>query len=104
MTRDARQKAIIYCRVSDAKQKVRGDGLGSQETACREYADRMGYEVIKVFRDDFTGKSAERAGIKALLAYLKGCKGQTIVIVDDLNRLARSLRTHYLIRDAIAKA
>jgi site-specific DNA recombinase len=104
MTRDARQKAIIYCRVSDAKQKVRGDGLGSQETACREYADRTGYEVVKVFRDDFTGKTANRAGITALLAFLKGCKGQTIVIVDDLNRLARSLRTHYVIRDAVAKA
>ena len=104
MTHDTRPKAIIYCRVSDAKQKVRGDGLGSQETTCREYADRMGYEVVKVFRDDFTGKSADRAGIKALLAFLKGCKGQTIVIVDDLNRLARSLRTHYAIRDAVAKA
>lgn len=104
MTRDTRQKAIIYCRVSDAKQKVRGDGLASQETACREYAERMGYEVVKVFRDDFTGKSADRTGIKALLAFLKGCQGQTIVIVDDLNRLARSLRTHYVIRDAVAKA
>ena len=104
MTRDARPKSLIYCRVSDSSQKVRGDGLGSQETICREYADRMGYEVVKVFRDDFTGKSADRAGIKALLAFLKGCKGQTIVIVDDLNRLARSLRTHYALRDAIAKA
>ncbi len=104
MTRDARPKSVIYTRVSDSKQTTRGDGLGSQETTCREYADRMGYEVVKVFRDDFTGKSVERAGIKALLAFLKGCKGQTIVIVDDLNRLARSLRTHIALRDAIAKA
>ncbi|AGH51411.1 resolvase [Sphingomonas sp. MM-1] len=104
MTRDIRQRAVIYCRVSDAKQKIRGDGLGSQETIGREYADRMGYEVVKVFRDDFTGKSANRAGMKELLAFLKGSKGQTIVIVDDLNRLARSLRTHYAIRDAIATA
>jgi DNA invertase Pin-like site-specific DNA recombinase len=42
MTKDAIQKAIIYCRVSDAKQKTRGDGLGSQETTCRLYAERMG--------------------------------------------------------------
>ncbi|MBZ9650170.1 recombinase family protein [Sphingobium sp. 3R8] len=104
MTRDARQPALIYCRVSHAKQVTRGDGLSSQETSCREYADRMGYEVMRVFRDDFTGKSADRAGIKAMLAFLKGCKGQTVVIVDDPNRLARSLRTHYAIRDAIAKA
>ncbi len=104
MTRDARPTAILYLRVSDAKQTTRGDGLGSQETTCRAYADRMGYEVVKVFRDDFTGKSADRAGIKALLAFLKGQRGETRVIVDDLNRLARSLRTHYALRDAIAKA
>ena len=104
MTNDDRQKAIIYCRVSDTKQKIRGDGLGSQETTCREYAQRMGYEVVNVFRDDFTGKSADRAGIKALLTFLKSCRGQTIVIVDDLNRLARSVRTHYVIRDAVTKA
>ena len=104
MSRDARLKSVIYCRVSDSSQTRRGDGLGSQETTCREYAERMGYEVLQVFRDDFTGKSADRAGIRALLAFLKSSKGTTIVIVDDLNRLARSLRTHYAIRDAIAKA
>jgi site-specific DNA recombinase len=31
-------KAVIYCRVSSAKQTVRGDGLASQETRCREFA------------------------------------------------------------------
>ena len=38
MTEKANRPACIYARVSDAKQKVRGDGLGSQETRCREFA------------------------------------------------------------------
>lgn len=104
MTRETKQPAILYCRVSDPKQKTRGDGLASQETISREYAERKGYDVLKVFRDDITGKTANRAGLKELLIFLKGCKGKTVVVVDDANRLARSLRTHYAIRDAITTA
>lgn len=47
--------AVIYCRVSGAKQVSRGDGLGSQETRCREYARYKGYDVRQVFTDDMTG-------------------------------------------------
>src|SRR5690606_23746261 len=36
-------KAVIYCRVSSVKQTVRGDGLASQETRCREFAKYKGY-------------------------------------------------------------
>ena len=46
-----RQKAVIYCRVSGAKQVREGDGLKSQETRCREYARYKAYEVAEVFTD-----------------------------------------------------
>jgi site-specific DNA recombinase len=34
--------ALIYSRVSDAKQVRDGDGLNSQITRCREFAKRKG--------------------------------------------------------------
>ncbi|MFC7702875.1 recombinase family protein [Plastorhodobacter daqingensis] len=61
-------KAVIYCRVSSAKQTVRGDGLGSQETRCREFAKYKGYEVAEVFRDDTFGSLTSRPGMQAMLA------------------------------------
>ena len=61
------QKAIIYCRVSSAAQTKRGDGLGSQETRCREYARFKGYEVVARFNDDLTGKLVDRPGMKTML-------------------------------------
>jgi hypothetical protein len=35
--------AVIYCRVSDRRQTVDGDGLFSQEHRCRKYAAARGY-------------------------------------------------------------
>ena len=35
-----------------SKQVKKGDGLGSQETRCREYANHKQYQVIEVFRDE----------------------------------------------------
>jgi site-specific DNA recombinase len=65
------QKAVIYARVSSAKQKLEGDGLASQETRCREFASYRNLPVIEVFRDDASGGSAARPGMKALLGWLR---------------------------------
>ena len=86
-------KAVIYCRVSSAKQTTRGDGLGSQETRCREYARYKGLDVVTIFQDDMTGSLATRPGMQAMLAYLrkhsKKGKDPLVVIIDDISRLDR---------------
>lgn len=46
---------LIYCRVSDERQKNAGDGLHSQEHRCHEYAAARGYRVVAVFHDDVSG-------------------------------------------------
>ena len=98
-------KAVIYCRVSGKKQVREGDGLRSQETRCREYAGLKGYDVVEVFRDDMTGGSADRPGMKAMIRFLKqrrkeGCK----LIIDDISRFARDIRGHWDLRDMIREA
>lgn len=98
-------KAVVYCRVSSAKQTVRGDGLGSQETRCREFAKYKGYEVVEVFRDDTSGSLTSRPGMQAMLAYLKTCRKEPhAVIIDDISRLARGLMAHFELRVKISDA
>src|SRR5690606_13337769 len=99
------EKAVIYCRVSSKTQAKRGDGLGSQEAICREYARYRGYRVVaEPFKDDLTGKRADRPGMKALLAYLRQNRREPhVVIVDDVSRLARGLRAHLDLKDAVIK-
>lgn len=95
------QQAVIYCRVSGAKQVREGDGLASQETRCREYAKYKGYGVLDVFTDDMTGKAASRPGMQSMLGYLhmNANKGsEIVVIIDDISRLARGLTAHLELR------
>ncbi len=99
------QKAVIYCRVSGAKQVRDGDGLGSQETRCREYASYKDYDVVEVFRDDISGGSASRPAMIAMLNFLKKHRTQgCVVIIDDISRLARGLEAHLQLRTAIGNA
>jgi site-specific DNA recombinase len=98
-------KAVIYARVSSAKQKTDGHGLESQETRCREYAGYRGYEVINVFRDDISGAKGSRPGMRDLLSFLKKHRRDPhIVLIDDISRLARSVRAHMDLRAAITVA
>ena len=99
------KKAVIYCRVSSAKQTVRGDGLGSQETRCREFAKYKGFEVVEVFRDDTSGSLTTRPGMQAMLAYLNARRKEPhAVIIDDISRLARGLMAHFELRVKIDEA
>ena len=101
------QKAVIYCRVSSARQTKVGDGLGSQETRCREYARARGYDVVGTYVDDISGSAINRRGMKAMLGFLldNAKRDEKIaVIIDDISRLARNIDTHSQLRQAIAAA
>lgn len=99
------QKAVIYCRVSSAAQTKRGDGLGSQDTRCREFARMKGYSVVARFDDDLSGKLVERPGMKSMLTFLRKHRSeQCIVLVDDISRLAHDVEAHWELRRTILRA
>ena len=101
---------LIYCRVSSVSQMIKGHGLGSQETRCREFARAKGYEVVKVFRDEaVSGGLINRPGMQAMLAYARELKKkrpgiEVVILLDEISRLARSLEAHIELRSAIANA
>ena len=100
------KKAVIYCRVSSAKQKEEGSGLDTQEHRCRQFAAMNGYEVDAVFPDDVSGGGdyLKRPGMMALLAYIDAQPNETYtVIFDDLKRLARDREFHFKLRSAFRK-
>ncbi len=95
MMNNEKNKALIYCRVSDPKQKKEGHGLASQEHRCRQYAESKGFIIdAEPFLDDITGGGSfsKRPAMMELLDYLK-LNQQTnyIVIVDDILRASRDV-------------
>ncbi len=104
---ETQTKAVIYCRVSSARQVQEGHGLESQATRCREYAQARGYCVVDIFYDRaVSGGLAERPGVMDMLTFLKKTSGdqEIAVIIDDISRLARDTRVHDDLRIAIKLA
>lgn len=104
LERDEQFKAIIYCRVSSVSQTKKGDGLASQEARCKEYAAFKSYQVVKTVYDRAqSGGLLNRPGIKEILQFLRREKhaDQYVVVFDDISRLARDIRIHLDLRDAI---
>ena len=102
MIKTEQKQAIIYCRVSDQKQNIRGDGLRSQERTCREFAAKNGLAIAQVFEDVLTGGRSDRPGLEEVKAYLRKNRG-TILLVDHANRLSRDLLSYLLLRAEIEK-
>lgn len=101
-------KAVTYSRVSSLKQCREGHGLDSQTTKCREYAKMKGYEIIKTFQDEgVSGGEIERPAMQEMLQFLKERKRkneQTVVIIDEISRLARGLLAHITLRISIRES
>lgn len=97
-----KRKAVIYCRVSSGKQAREGNGITSQEVRCREYAKHNNLDVVEVFRDEgYSGKLVHRPNLDKMLALME--KSPCVIIIDDINRFARGLETHLILRKKVDK-
>jgi site-specific DNA recombinase len=99
------KSAVIYCRVASVRQSSPLEELDAQETRCRTYAEQRGLTVVKAYKEHASGITTSRPVLAEMLDFLKACGEQgVIVIVDDISRLARNLRLHFEIREAIGNA
>lgn len=78
-------KCAIYARVSTTKQDET-----LQIPRCEEFAKRHGWEVVKIYQDEASGRDANRPGWKALESDLRRHEFDAI-IVTKLDRIMRSL-------------
>lgn len=78
-------KAIIYARVSTQCQDYE-----RQLAELNQYADRMGYDVVRTFSEKISGakKVAEREAMTELLNYIENNKVDKVLIYE-CSRLSR---------------
>jgi DNA invertase Pin-like site-specific DNA recombinase len=87
------KKAFGYLRVS-GKGQLEGSGLDRQEDTIRDYAQKHGYDVVRIFREEGvsgTLDEADRPAFQSMLAEILK-DSVRVVIVEGLDRLAREYR------------
>jgi DNA invertase Pin-like site-specific DNA recombinase len=84
------RRAALYVRVST----LNGQTTENQERALREVADRMGCEIVHVYRDQGISGAKGRNGRPAFDALCKGAPRREfdIVMAWSVDRLGRSLQ------------
>ena len=94
--KDTRKTVAFYLRVSTKDQDA-GNQLAKLEGA----AERLGWNVVKVFRDDGISGAKSRAKRPGFDALCKGVARRdfTLVAIWSLDRLSRSLRDLILFLD-----
>ena len=64
-------RVILYKRVSTDEQANFGYSLEYQEALLLKYCEAKGYEVVKTYTDDASGKDFDRPEFQQLLKYVK---------------------------------
>ena len=62
------KKAVIYTRISTNKEL---QNISQQINYCKDWAAKNGYEIVKVFKDERTGRTNDRKGYRRMLKHLK---------------------------------
>ena len=98
-------KAYAYLRVSSEGQaKDNKDGFPRQEQAIREYAKANNIQVMQVFSEPWTGREDSRPQLDEMMVSLDlNGHGVRTVIIERLDRLARSIITQEIIVADIVK-
>ena len=99
------KKAVLYLRVSTEEQ-VDNFSLDTQEEICRKEADKRGYEITEVFREE--GRSAKTiTGRPVLIQLLEFCRKQKhrvqAVLVYRLDRVSRITADYLAIRKKLTE-
>lgn len=91
-----KNKCLIYCRVSTAKQAQEGESLEIQEKICSDFANKINKKVLKVFRDHFSGRKESRPIFEDMIFYAKEHKDEIdCLIFRNIDRITRGGAASY---------
>ena len=90
------KNVIIYSRVSSDEQ-AKGCSLDYQEKTISEYCERLGYNIVKCYREDYTAKDFEhRKVFQEIMTYCKQHRKEVdMVLCLRWNRYSRNTTAAY---------
>jgi len=95
---------LAYLRVSTREQAEEGYSIPAQKEACNKYVKEKNWNLIDEFIDQGeSAKSANRPKLQEMLVRIKEDKSIGVVIVHKIDRLARNMEDHVVIRAVLRK-
>ena len=82
--------AVIWTRVSTKEQAEHNLSLETQEKACKDYAKRLGIEVVRIMGQ--TNESAKIEGklYREMIAYVSSNRQINTILVYSFDRFSRA--------------
>lgn len=93
--------AIGYARISDKDRQGGNTSIPLQIRTIENYCTSHKYNLVKIFKDEDSGKSSNRAGFKKLIEYIQEYDIKYIVLYDT-SRFMRNVE-EYLKLERIVK-
>ncbi len=94
-----KDKAVIYCRVSSREQEETGYSLPAQEKLLKEYAERKGFNILKIFSvAESASGSRQRKVFSEMIDYLNQNKAANL-LCEKVDRLTRNLKEAVIAND-----
>lgn len=88
---DNTKRVVLYCRVSTDDQ-AKGGSIAHQEKEMRRYCEARGYEIVEVYKEDYSAKTFNRPEMsKICKKYLKRKSGADMLFVLRWNRFTRDV-------------
>lgn len=103
---NSKKGCFIYTRVSTDRQAEEGYSLDEQERSCQELAQRMGYQVLGIYREEgLSGTSINRPKFQEMLEKCSDNQGKNIqaVLVIHTDRFARNTLEHLMVKGILHK-
>ncbi|MCX6756294.1 MAG: recombinase family protein [Candidatus Nomurabacteria bacterium] len=98
-TKTTQNKVVIYCRVSSKEQEDTGYSLPAQEKLLKEYAERKGLSILKVFSvAESASGTKQRKIFGEMMEYMQK-KNIQILLCEKVDRLTRNLKEAVVAND-----
>ena len=96
-------KMFGYLRVSTDQQVESGLGLDAQVSACKDYAKKMGSEIVQFFRDEGLSGALSLEKRPGMLEVINSLKKTDVLVVAKRDRLGRDPLVLAMIESAISR-
>lgn len=93
-------KAILLARVS-SKEQEEGQSIPAQERRLREYSERKGLAIVKVFKITESSTKNTRKEFEKIIEHIRKSQETIALVADTIDRVQRSFKESHTLLELL---